>query len=80
MIIMIMIIMIIMIMIIIMIITTIKGVYYKLETIFIDTENNKTRQPHKFRLNLTGKPNLKNSNKNIALANLSIYYTWINIK
>ena len=31
-------------------------------------------------MNLTVKLNLKNSNKNIALANLSIYYTWKNIK
>ena len=28
----------------------------------------------------TDKVNLKNPNKNIALANLSIYYTWANIK
>ena len=51
-----------------------------METIFINTENSKTSEPHKFRLNLTGKLNLKNPNKNIALANLSIYYTWKNIK
>ena len=31
-------------------------------------------------LDLTDKPNLKNPNKNMALANLSIYYTWKNIK
>ena len=51
-----------------------------METIFINTENSKTSEPHRFRLNLTGKLNLKNPNKNIALANLSIYYTWKNIK
>ena len=62
-----------------MTIITIKGVY-KMETIFINTENSKTNEPRKFRLNLTGKFNLKNSNKNIALANLSIYYTWKIIK
>ena len=49
-----------------------------METIFINTENSKTSEPHKFRLNLTGNLNLKNPNKNIA--NLSIYYTWKNIK
>ena len=65
---------------IIMIIITIKGVYYKMETIFINTENSKTSEPHNFRLNLPGKPNLKNPNKNIDLANLSMYYTWKNIK
>ena len=30
--------------------------------------------------NFTDKLNLKNPNKNIALANLSIYYTWKNVK
>ena len=35
---------------------------------------------HRFKLDLTDKLNLKNLNKNMALANLSIYYTWKNIK
>ena len=43
-------------------------------------ENSKTNEPHKFRLSLSDKINLKNPNKNIALGNLSIYYTWKNIK
>ena len=51
-----------------------------METIFINTENSKTSEPHKFRVNLTSKLNLKNPNKSIALANLSIYYTCKNIK
>ena len=51
-----------------------------METIFMNTENSKTNQPHIFKLDLTDKLNLKNPNKNIALANLSIYYTWKNIK
>ena len=51
-----------------------------METIFKNTENSKTNEPHRFRLDLTDKLNLKNSNKNMALANLSIYYTWKNIK
>ena len=46
----------------------------------MNTENNKTNEPHRFRLTLTDKLNLKGSNKNMALANLSIYYTWKNIK
>ena len=33
-----------------------------------------------FRLDLTDKLNLKDPKKNVALANLSIYYTWKNIK
>ena len=63
-----------------MIIITIKGVYYKMETVFINPENSKTCKPHTFRLDLTSKLNLKNPNKDIALANLSIYYIWKNIK
>ena len=51
-----------------------------METILTNTENGKTNEPHRFKLDLTGKVNLKNSNKNMALANWSIYYTWKNIK
>ena len=35
---------------------------------------------HRFKLDLTDKLNLKNPKKNMALPNLSIYYTWKNIK
>ena len=51
-----------------------------METIFINTKNSKTNEPHKFRLSLSDKFNLKNPNKNIALGNSSIYYTQNNIK
>ena len=44
----------------------------------MNTENSKTNEPHRFKLDLTD--NLKNPNKNMALVNLSIYYTWKNIK
>ena len=43
----------------------------------MNTENSKTNEPHRFKLDLADKLNLK---KNMALANLSIYYTWKNIK
>ena len=46
----------------------------------MNTENSKVNEPHKFRLTLADKLNLKDPNKNMALANLSIYYTWKNIK
>ena len=46
----------------------------------MNTENSKTNKPHRFKLDLTDKLNLKNPNKNMALVNLSIYYTWKNIK
>ena len=51
-----------------------------METIFMNTENSKTSEPHRFKLDLTDKLNLKYLNKNMALPNLSIYYTWKNIK
>ena len=51
-----------------------------METFFMNTKNSKTNEPHMFKYNLIGKLNLKNPNKNIALANLSICYTWKNVK
>ena len=51
-----------------------------MEAIFMNTENSKTNEPHRFKLDLTDKVNVKTSNINMALANLSIYYTWKNIK
>ena len=51
-----------------------------MKTIFMNTKNSKTSEPHKCILELTDKFNLKSPNKNMASANLSIYYTWKNIK
>ena len=51
-----------------------------METIFMNKENSKTSELQRFILDLTDKRNLKNPKKNMALANLSIYYTWKNIK
>ena len=51
-----------------------------METIFMNTEISKANEPHRFKLDFTDKRNLKNPNKNMALANLDIYYTWKNIK
>ena len=51
-----------------------------METIFTNSENSKTSEPHRFRLDLTEKLDLKDPEKNMALAKLSIYYTWKNIK
>ena len=46
----------------------------------MNTVNSKTNESNKFIYQFTDKLNLKNPNKNMALANLSIYYTWENIK
>ena len=51
-----------------------------METFFMNTENSKTNEPHMFKYNLIDKLNLKNPNKNMALANLNIYHTWKNVK
>ena len=46
----------------------------------MNTENSKTSEPHRFKLDLTDKLNLKSPNKNMAIANLRTYYIWKNIK
>ena len=47
----------------------------------MNTENSKTNESNKFIYQFTGKLNLKNqNNKNIGLVNLTICYTWKNIK
>ena len=51
-----------------------------METIFMNIENTTTRKSNKCFYGFIDKLNLKNLNKNIALANLSISYTWKNIK
>ena len=43
-------------------------------------ENSKTSEPHILKLKLTDKLDLRLDKKVIALSNLSIYYTWNNIK
>ena len=43
-----------------------------METIFMNTENSKTNEPHRFRLGLADKLNLKDPNEIMALANLII--------
>ena len=46
----------------------------------MNTENSKTNEPHRFRLTLVDKLNLKDPTKSMALANLSIHWTWKNMK
>ena len=52
----------------------------KMETFFMSTKNSKTNEPNRFKYDLINKLDLKNLNKNMALVNLSIYYTWKNVK
>ena len=51
-----------------------------METFFMKTKNSKTSEPYRFKYNLIDNLDLKNPNKSMALANLSIYYTWKNVK
>ena len=51
-----------------------------MDTIFMNSENSKTPEPHVLILKLTNKLNLRICKKVIALSNLSIYYTWKNVK
>ena len=46
----------------------------------MNTLNSKANESNRFIYQFNDKLNLKNPNKNMALANLSIYYTWKNIK
>ena len=48
-----------------------------METFFMNSRNSKTNEPNIFKYY---KLDLRNPNKNMALANLSIYYTWKNVK
>ena len=51
-----------------------------MNTIFMNFKNSKTSDPHNLLLNLTDKIDLRRKDKYIGLSNLSIYYTWKNIK
>ena len=46
----------------------------------MNTANSKPKKSNKFVYNFVDELNFKNPNKNNALANLSIYYTWKNVK
>ena len=51
-----------------------------MDTIFMSSENSKISESHVLILKLTNKLDLRIGEKSIALSNLSIYYTWKNIK
>ena len=51
-----------------------------MDTIFMNSKNSKTSKPYILKLKLTDKLDLRLDKKVIALSNLSIYYTWNNIK
>ena len=51
-----------------------------MDTIFMNSENSKTSEYNVLVLNVTDKLDRRRGQKTVALSNLSIYYTWKNIK
>ena len=51
-----------------------------MDTIFMNAENSRTSEFHVLVLKLADKLDLRRGQKSVALSNLSIYYTWKNIK
>ena len=51
-----------------------------MDTTFIKSENSKTFENNVLVLKLTDKLDLRRGQKTVALSNLSIYYTWKNVK
>ena len=51
-----------------------------MDTIFMNSENSKTSEPNTLILKLANTLDLRIGEKIISLSNLSIYYTWKNIK
>ena len=54
--------------------------YKKMDTIVLNSENNKTSKPNVLIIKFTDKLDLRRDEKSFALSNLSLYYTWKNIK
>ena len=51
-----------------------------MDTIFMNSENSKTSEYHVLVLKLTDKLDPRRGQKTVSLSNLSIYYTWKNVK
>ena len=52
---------------------------YKMDTIFMNSENRNPSDPRRPLLNLSGKLNLKRYDNYVALSNCNICYTWKNV-
>ena len=51
-----------------------------MDTIFMNSENSRTSEYHVIVLKLAEKLDLRKVQKSVAFSNLSIYYTWKNVK
>ena len=58
----------------------VKKYYPLINSKIFASKNSRTSDPHRQLLNLTTKIDLRRKDRYIALSNLSIYYTWKNIK
>ena len=52
----------------------------RMNTLFMNSVNCKTSEPHSILVNLSDEKNFKRSDKYVALSNLNNYYTWKNIQ
>ena len=51
-----------------------------MKNVFMNSGNSKTPDPHRLLLNLSDNLSFKRKDKDVVLSNLSIYYTWKNLK
>ena len=51
-----------------------------MDTIFMNSKNSRTSEHNVLVLKLTDKLDLRRGQKTVTLSNLSIYYTWKNVK
>ena len=51
-----------------------------MDAIFMNSKYSKTPDPDSLLVNLIDKIDLERKNKYVTLSNLSVYYTWKNIK
>ena len=51
-----------------------------MDTFFMNSENSRTFEYHVLVVKFADKLDLRTGQKSVALSNLSIYYTWKNIK
>ena len=51
-----------------------------MDTIFINSENNRTFEYHVLVFKVADKLDLRRGQRSVALSNISIYYTWKNVK
>ena len=51
-----------------------------MDTIFVNSENSRTSEYHVLVIKLADKLDLRRGKKSVTSSNLSIYYTWKNIK